>query len=157
MPTACSWTVTLTIACLLGVLTPPSKAAIMYRWSDSNGRPVISDRPPPPGTPQTPLNSAQYGKSSNQRKEMKQPNSNNVDVDTTKVLNQNSSDNALPPASVRIQKNADLCKHSQDNIYTYENFSRIRTEDPDGTVRFMSSEEIGRKLDDARKVEARHC
>lgn len=62
-----------------------------------------------------------------------------------------------PAASVHIQKNADLCKHAQDNIYTTENFSRIRTVDPDGTVRFMSSAEIEVKLSDARQVEKSHC
>ncbi len=157
MSTVLSWAATLTIACLLGALALPTEAAIMYRWNDSNGRPVISDRPPPPGTPHTTLNSAQYGKSGVSREEPSKPTPNKLQPDATKASNRSTSNNDNSTNSVRIQKNADLCKHAQDNIYTYENFSRIRTEDPDGTVRFMSSEEIERKLDDARQVEDRHC
>ena len=155
MPTALNWTATILIAGLLGLLAQPTVAAIMYRWSDTNGRPVISDRPPPPGTPYTTLDSAQYGKSSLRRDETQQPTSQNVEKSTTNLTQQTPNDN--PTASVRIQKNADLCKHAQDNIYTYENFSRIRTVDPDGTVRFMSSVEIETKLSDARQVEKSHC
>jgi hypothetical protein len=157
MLTVLSWTASLTIACLLSTLAQPTEAAIMYRWNDSNGRPVISDRPPPPGTPHTTLNSAQYGKSGVRREEPQTPTSNRLEADIPEATNQSSSNNDNATASVRIQKNADLCKHAQDNIYTYENFSRIRTEDPDGTVRFMSSEEIEIKLEGARQIENRHC
>ena len=152
MPTALSWNATIITTCLLGLLAHPTVAAVMYRWSDINGRPVISDRPPPPGTAYTTLDSAQYGKSSIRRDE-KTPNT--VESGTAKPSQQAPSES--PAASVHIQKNADLCKHAQDNIYTYENFSRIRTVDPDGTVRFMSSAEIEVKLSDARQVEKSHC
>ena len=143
-------------ACLIGLLVQPTEAAIMYRWSDSNGRPVISDRPPPAGTPFTTLNSAQYGKSGMGTEVLQKPASEAVEAGTGKASSQrpNSSN---PSASVRIQKNADLCKHAQDNIYTYENFERIRTTDTDGTVRFMSSEEIKVKLVEAQEITGRHC
>ncbi len=157
MSTVLSWAATLATACLLFMLAHPTEAAVMYRWNDSNGRPVISDRPPPPGTPHTTLNSAQYGQSGARPDQMQQPTSNKQQAGVNNASNQSTSNDNTPAASVRIQKNADLCKHAQDNIYTYENFSRIRTEDPDGTVRFMSSEEIERKLNDARQVEDRHC
>ena len=152
MPTALSWTATIITTCLLGVLANPSLAAVMYRWNDINGRPVISDRPPPPGTAYTTLDSAQYGKSAFQRNKQA---SDTVETKAANPFQQAPSES--PAASVHIQKNADLCKHAQDNIYTYDNFSRIRTVDPDGTVRFMSSAEIEAKLSDARQVEKRHC
>lgn len=157
MSTVLSWVATLTTTCLLGMLAQSTEAAVMYRWNDSNGRPVISDRPPPPGTPHTTLNSAQYGQSGARSDQMQQPTSNKPQTAVNSASDQSTGNENTPTASVRIQKNADLCKHAQDNIYTYENFSRIRTEDPDGTVRFMSSEEIERKLSDARQVEDRHC
>ena len=152
MPTALSWNATIITICLLGVLAHPTVAAIMYRWSDNNGRPVISDRPPPPGTAYTTLDSAQYRKSAIRRDEKA---SDTVERGATNPSQQATSES--PAASVHIQKNADLCKHAQDNIYTTENFSRIRTVDPDGTVRFMSSAEIEVKLSDARQVEKSHC
>ena len=152
MPTALNWTATIFIACLLGLLAQPTVAAIMYRWSDINGRPVISDRPPPPGTAYTTLDSAQYRKSAIRRDKKA---SDTVERGATNPSQQAPSES--PAASVHIQKNADLCKHAQDNIYTHENFSRIRTVDPDGTVRFMSSAEIEVKLSDARQVEKSHC
>ena len=152
MPTALSWNATIITTCLLGVLAHPTMAAIMYRWSGINGRPVISDRPPPPGTAYTTLDSAQYRKSAIRRDKKA---SDTVERGATNPSRQAPSES--PAASVHIQKNADLCKHAQDNIYTTENFSRIRTVDPDGTVRFMSSAEIEVKLSDARQVEKSHC
>ncbi|MDG1771142.1 MAG: DUF4124 domain-containing protein [Luminiphilus sp.] len=152
MPTALSWNATIITTCLLGVLAHPTVAAIMYRWSDINGRPVISDRPPPPGTAYTTLDSAQYRKSAIRRDKKA---SDTVERGATNPSRQAPSES--PAASVHIQKNADLCKHAQDNIYTHENFSRIRTVDPDGTVRFISSAEIEVELSDARQVEKSHC
>ncbi len=155
MSIALKWTATASITCLtVLLLVHPTQAAVMYRWSDGNGRPVISDRPPPPGTPYTTLDSSQYGKS-NLRTEG--ATSKNSEAGTAKASNQQSNSSSDTTASVRIQKNADLCKHAQDNIYTYENFERIRTVDPDGTVRFMSSAEIESKLIETREVESRHC
>ncbi|MGD2009302.1 MAG: DUF4124 domain-containing protein, partial [Cellvibrionales bacterium] len=43
--------------------TAPSQAATLYRWNDASGSPVVSDRPPPPGTPYTTLDGRRYGTS----------------------------------------------------------------------------------------------
>ena len=41
------------VTLLLAALIPQGVASTTYRWVDENGNPVLSDRPPPAGTPYT--------------------------------------------------------------------------------------------------------
>jgi hypothetical protein len=119
---------------------------------------VISDRPPPQGTPHTTLNGARYGTISAPQKPTK----------NTAPLTPNAS--AAEPAEgplgetarevttkTVVEKHPELCDQANDVIFKLETFPRIRTTDDDGTVRFMTEEEIGAQLETAKKVAEANC
>ena len=59
--------------------------------------------------------------------------------------------------TVTVEKNQGLCEQAKKNVFNLETFPRIRTTDPDGTIRFMSEEEISSQLSVAREAVSSHC
>lgn len=144
---------------LVGLLFGPAllmaASDTLYRWDDAKGNPVISDRPPPVGTPYSTLD-ANY--SGNRRMgSIKAPSAtapSNVPLPRVPASSTAGSDASQAP----VKKNPTLCQEAQDNIFKLETFARIRMEDPvTGEIRFLSDEERQNQLESARAQTEIHC
>lgn len=128
---------------------PPVLSDTIYRWNDERGNPVISDRPPPPGTPYTTVNPDFGGK----RKAANAP-------------AQPAFGRPGPPieatdpeatAARDPEKIPELCERARENIYKLETFARIRTYDANGEARYITDDERASQLENAKAIEANHC
>ena len=144
------------LASALAAASAPSGAATLYRWTDANGTPVISDRPPPQGTAYNTLDGARYGTSGS----LSAPQKSEANAAVTEER-ADSNTTAEPETNVAtatvVEKRPDLCEQARDNVFKLETFPRIRTTDDDGTVRFMTEDEISGQLETAKKVTEANC
>ena len=139
-------------------LTPAmvATAGDMYRWSDTNGNPVISDRPPPLGVPYTVIDADRYGAKANAVSAPPPP---NVEQDQRAVSSPVGDVQSAGGGGTRIEieKHPELCDQAKDAIFQLETFARVRVTDEDGTVRFMTDEERAEQLARAREVANANC
>ncbi len=128
----------------------------LYRWSDANGNPVISDRPPPAGISYTSIDSSYSGRRS--RMNDRSASAPAVTGSPTQPLVPPSSIEASYSSEPSVEKNPNICLLAQDNIFKLETFARIRMENAaTGEVRFLSDEERQSQLDSAHEQSTRHC
>ena len=155
------WKVAVAATLLAGTLAgvnASSTAATLYRWTDANGTPVISDRPPPKGTDYTTLDSRRYGTSGSIQAPKPAGNAAKPEAASSQSSSQTIPRvGAQSNAATVVEKRPDLCEQARDNIFKLETFPRIRTTDDDGTVRFMSEEEIAGQLATAKVVADANC
>ena len=146
-----------TLLAILG-LTPAlvATAGDMYRWSDNNGNPVISDRPPPLGVPYTVIDAERYGAKANVVAASPPPSNEQAQRETSSPAGDRQSGGA-GGTRVEIEKHPELCDQAKDAIFQLETFARVRVTDEDGTVRFMTDEERAEQLARAREVANANC
>ena len=139
-------------------LTPCLVAAAgdMYRWSDNNGNPVISDRPPPLGVPYTVIDADRYGAKANVVAAPPPPNKEQAQKETSSPVGDRQSAGG-GGTRIEIEKHPELCDQAKDAIFQLETFARVRVTDDDGTVRFMTDEERAEQLARAREVANANC
>ena len=138
-------------------LTATSIADTTYRWTDDNGNPVLSDRPPAAGTPYT-----EVGVNTGLRR---YPKPTSIDEENTSDAASTSVPaNAMRDTSVGnanglqvVQVEPALCDQARDNIFKLETFAQMRLQDSDGTVRFMTDEERSEQLAIAYRVRDANC
>ena len=154
-----SRTVMMPALCLL-LAGQGALADTTYRWVDDNGNTVLSDRPPPAGTPYTevgvntglrrypkPANAEQETTNDAARAASSAAEQRNTRAGSTETL-----------GSVRVvQAEPALCEQARDNIFKLETFAQMRVQDDDGTVRFMTDEERARQLATAYQVRDANC
>jgi len=144
------------LASAFAAASAQSGAATLYRWTDANGTPVISDRPPPQGTAYNTLDGARYGTSGSLSAPQKS------EANAAVAEEPAESDPAPEPESnvattTVVEKRPDLCEQAKDNVFKLETFPRIRTTDDDGTVRFMTEEEVNVQMEMAKKAANAYC
>ena len=143
--------------CLSLFLPTTSVAETTYRWTDDNGNPVLSDRPPAAGTPFT-----EIGVKTGLRRFPR----------TIHISPTHDKDAPRLPLSSTTMTNApantaedarmthgkpDLCEQARENIFKFETFARMRMRDETGEVRFISDEERAQELVRAYRVRDTHC
>jgi hypothetical protein len=117
-------------------------ATKMYRWTDANGNPVVSDRPPPAGTPFTEI-SANYSPDTRRQALRDTPGA--------------ATRPEMPVAGSDDQRVPELCQRALDHIDKLENSPTVATTDGAGNVRVLNDEERAKQLADAREMAAKHC
>ena len=143
------------VLCLQG---QPAAASPTYRWVDGNGNPVLSDRPPETGIPYT-----EVGVDTGFRRYPKP-----VATETTEPSGQPqagtasgstlaSSTGAEANPTTVVEAHPALCEQAKDNIFKLETFPRMRVQDDNGEVRFMSDEERATQLATAYEVRDANC
>ena len=139
-------------------LTPGlvATAGDMYRWSDTNGNPVISDRPPPLGVPYTVIDADRYGAKANAVSAPPPPNVEQAQRAVSSPVGDVQSAGG-GGTRIEIEKHPELCDQAKDAIFQLETFARVRVTDDDGTVRFMTDEERAEQLARAREVANANC
>jgi len=145
-------------ACVALALSQTVSANTTYRWVDQNGNPVLSDRPPEAGVPYT-----EVGVDGGFRRYPKPTDINEPDVsesDATGVTPTALSSSSKTSSNTRIEiasPQPDLCDQAQDNIFKLETFPRMRVQDENGEVRFMTDEERSAQLAAAYRVRDANC
>ena len=136
----------------------PAAASPTYRWVDDNGNPVLSDRPPETGIPYT-----EVGVDSGFRRYPKPVATETADLGGQAPTNSTSTSlatNATGGQSTRVEvveAQPALCEQAKNNIFKLETFPRMRVQDDDGEVRFMSDEERATQLATAYRVRDANC
>ena len=145
-------------ALLLFLQGQPAAASPTYRWVDSNGNPVLSDRPPETGVPYT-----EVGVDTGFRRypkpvatETAEPGG-QAPAGSASVSTLASSTGAEANPTQVVAADPALCEQAKDNIFKLETFQRISMRDDDGEVRFMSDEERATQLATAYKVRDANC
>ena len=143
------------VLCLQG---QPAAASPTYRWVDDNGNPVLSDRPPETGVPYT-----EVGVDTGFRRypkpvadEAAEPGAQAPAGSTSNSLAANATGGQSARVEV-VEAQPALCERAKDNIFKLETFPRMRVQDDDGEVRFMSDEERATQLATAYKVRDANC
>lgn len=145
-------------ACVALALSQTVSANTTYRWVDQNGNPVLSDRPPEAGIPYT-----EIGVDSGFKRYPKPTGINEPDVNESGAAGASSTDSssasaASSPARIEIVlPQPDLCDQAQDNIFKLETFPRMRVQDENGDVKFMTDEERSAQLATAYRVRDANC
>ena len=143
------------VLCLQG---QPAAANPTYRWVDDNGNPVLSDRPPETGVPYT-----EVGVDTGFKRYPKPVASDNAEpggqppAGTASGSTLASSTGAEANPTTVVEAHPALCEQAKDNIFKLETFPRMRVQDDDGEVRFMSDEERAQQLQTAQSVRDAHC
>ena len=132
-------------------------ARTTYRWVDDNGNPVLSDRPPEAGTPYTEVE-VDSGFRRYPKPATDSPVTESAETagsaDTS--ISQSAPDVSDSTLSI-VEPRPELCAQAKDNIFKLETFPRMRVQEDDGDVRFMSDEERAAQLQSAYAVRDAHC
>lgn len=130
-------------------------AANLYRWTDSEGNPVISDRPPPHGVEFETISTR-----SSVVERVQDENSTAADAASEAAEAEPERDTEMrvevePKASI-YKKNPENCKRARDNLEILE-LPRIRIVDENGEGRFLTEEEREEQRNQAREAIAQSC
>lgn len=135
----------------------------IYRWQDERGNPVISDRPPPSGTPYTTLNpyqprllqgSAQEpGTTQSRSPSGNLPNTAQTGVARAVQDRPKSSTNTSNAKTV----NADQCVKARDALRVLETFPKILVQNQDNGDGYLSDTERSERIELARERITRFC
>lgn len=118
-----------------------AEAGKMYRWTDANGNPVVSDRPPPAGIPFTEIGK-QY--SPDRRRE------------ALRQTPEAPADAATPSESGWI-KDPERCAETRERLAKLESATRVMMDDGQGGTRVLSEEERAAEIAKARRTAERYC
>lgn len=123
-----------------------------YRWLDSRGNPVLSDRPPPSGTEYEVVSSG------SNLKRIVEPGEGAVPKEVkSRVGNEFQQVDTAAPAEA-AEKNTEYCERAQENLKALESAPRIRIKDPEnGELRYLSDEERELETAKAKEVIAVAC
>lgn len=132
------------VVATLALASGDASAGKMYRWTDQNGNPVVSDRPPPPGVAYTEI-SKSYTPDRRKRALREIPGATAGAAD---------ADGAPSDGWV---KDPERCQQSRDRIAKLESASRVLMEDDTGATRVLNPEELAEELTKARESARRYC
>jgi len=157
-----TWAMTAAAVMLSSTLTTVSQqgsAATLYRWTDANGSPVISDRPPPTGTPYTTLDSRGYApKPSSTPTPMAAPRDESNKEQPTNAGMLLGDGEAPVRREQPAPASAEECAQIKDDIFKLETFARVRAVDAEsGEVLYMTESERETRLTDARTFLDQRC
>ena len=129
--------------------TSTASGETYYRWNDSRGHPVHSDRPPPKGTDyevvstNTSLIRPVEADSGAVPKKIKPTPANEFDPVEAKVA--------------VIEKNPEYCARGKENLEIIDTTPRIRMRGDDGEMRIITPEERGIQRQQALKTIKTYC
>jgi len=136
-------------ACALLAGTAPVHAETYYRWTDENGRPVHSDRPPPKGIDYEVVRTGTGLKRAVDSDEGAVPRS----VEPTES-------NDFEPTTIskmKIEKNPEYCARAKENLEVLNAKVRIQMKDENGEMYYLSDEDRELQKKRARDTMEVHC
>ena len=133
----------------------PAGASSTYRWVDDNGNPVLSDRPPPTGTPYTEIEIKtglkRYAKSTTAATEPPSVTTELRAQQSTALAVADVNESVLPSAS------QDECEALDIDIERLTNYPRIIVRDDVGEEHLLGPEERVTRLEEALALSDKLC
>ena len=140
---------------LLFLQGQPADAGTTYRWVDDNGNPVLSDRPPPTGTPYTEIEIKtglkRYAESTTAAPEPPSVTTELTTQQSTALAVADVNESVLPSAS------QDECEALDIDIERLTNYPRIIVRDEVGEEHLLSPEERATRLEEALAFAETFC
>ena len=140
---------------LLLLQRQPVDASTTYRWVDDNGNPVLSDRPPPTGTPYTEIEIKtglkRYAESTTAAPEPPSVTTELTTQQSTALAVADVNESVLPSASQRE------CAALEADIKRLTNYPRIIVRDEVGEEHLLSPEERATRLEEALAFAETFC
>lgn len=121
-----------------------------YKWTDEEGNPHHSDRPPPPGVKFTFV-----GTKSGLRRHVTAEQSRDAARPATR--NPTNAEQQAGNQTPAVEKDPALCDQAKANIDTLDSSARVRIRDADGGIRYLTEEEKDLQRQKANKLAAVHC
>lgn len=147
--------ITLLLALLGGLAGTTAMAESgYYKWTDSYGNPTHSDRPPPAGVEYEFVSTDTGMTRKVTAEESREVQSGSSTVGKPALTPEQS---AATGDTVAPQKNAAYCEQAKTNLEKLDSSARIRLQDPDGSIRYLSEEEKEIQRQKARDLIAVHC
>ena len=140
-------------AAILAVLTLVSTHltadASLYRWKDAQGNTVMSDRPPPVGTPYEAIST---DSSVVRRVEGEAP--------PQQIVPKPKAEPETPapaPTKTVYEKNPEYCENARKNLEVIGRAPRIRMPDENGDMRYITDEEREAEKQKNLEIVEIHC
>ena len=121
---------------------------VYYRWSDAQGNPVHSDRPPPKGTDYEVITTGSSFRREVDAAEGAVPLE--VKPSASNQFEAVTDNNA-------IKKNPEFCARARDNLEQLDTKARIRARNDQGEVRYLSEEEKENERKKAQDAISAYC
>jgi len=124
-----------------------------YKWTDKQGNPHHSDRPPPPG-----VEYEFVGKDSGFRRHV-------TEEESLRDAQSPSWAPRTPPRTgpkktgqtAGVEKDPALCDQAKANLDTLDSSARVRLRDADGSIRYLTEEEKKAQKKKALNLMSVHC
>ena len=123
--------------------------SVHYRWTDSRGNPVHSDRPPPKGVPYEVVSTG-----SNLVRKVK------PGVGAVPATTEPSPGNEFEQVNAKptpVKKNSEQCRRARQNLETLNTKKNIQLRNDQGELRTLSDEEKAIQRKKAEDAIAVHC
>lgn len=146
----------LRLAVVLAIASPAAQFAAAgdtyYRWLDSRGNPVHSDRPPPSGTPYEVVSTGST------LKRIVTPDEGAVPKEVKPRVGNEFKQKDPAAEQEAAEKNPEYCDKAKTNLKTLDSAPRVRIRDPDtGEYRYLSDEEREAEKAKAEQAIKRYC
>ncbi len=125
------------------------QAETYYRWTDENGRPVHSDRPPTAGIDYEVVNTGSRLK--------REVDSEEGAVPRTVEPTQGNDFEPVTISKVKIEKNPEYCARARQNIEVLNAKVRIQMKDENGEIYYLSDEDREFQKKRAEETIKVHC
>jgi hypothetical protein len=124
-----------------------------YKWTDKEGNPHHSDRPPPPGVEFTFV-----GTKSGLRRHVTAEESRDAAQPATPVSRSpTKAGQKAGDQTAAIEKDPALCDQAKANLDTLDSSARVRIRDADGGIRYLTEKEKDLQRKKANDLAAAHC
>lgn len=141
---------------LLGTASSALAAETLYRWKDSQGNLVVSDRPPEDRS--IDFESVRMGANAMTKAFPPPAEGAPRSTETNDAPVQEDQAGSDPMSRVeRPEKDPERCKTARENLEALETFARIRTKDDKGEYYYLTEEEKELQREQAREVIRVHC
>ncbi|QIB67690.1 DUF4124 domain-containing protein [Kineobactrum salinum] len=124
---------------------------IYYRWLDTRGNPVHSDRPPPAGTDYEVISTGSGFK------RVVPANEGVVPKEVEPRVGNEFEKTETTTVTIDKTKNPALCERARQNLETLDSTARIRVRDDQGDMRFLNEEEIEAERSKALAAVKAYC
>lgn len=145
-------TVTVLVCLLLSSAHTAAESAL-YRWKDSEGNPVMSDRPPPLGVQYETIST----KSSVVHRVEGDGEAAPESAQSPTTATPPPAPVASKPASSLHEKNPEYCATARKNLEVIDRAPRIRIDDGNGGLRYLTDDERAAQRQDNLEIIEAHC
>jgi hypothetical protein len=140
------------IACLMAGSAQAVADSALYRWKDSEGNPVMSDRPPPLGVQYETIST----KSSIVHRVEGEAPPEPVTAPKPAAQPEPAQVAGKEPSSLH-EKNPEYCAAARKNLEVIDRAPRIRMDDGEGGLRYITDEERAAQRQNNLEVIEAHC